>query len=74
MGSSFGNFDLASYNTLRDVGRQNLVNESSRTQAGIADRILAAQIAERELKNRLYGSSLLALSGGLAPRTNIYNR
>jgi hypothetical protein len=68
MGSSFGNADIANYNTTRDIGRQNLLSSGANTQANIASQILNAQIKEREQKNNLYGRALLALSGGLMPR------
>jgi hypothetical protein len=74
MGSSFGDQGLSSYDTMRGLGRQNLLTSGSQAQAGIANQILQAQIAEREQKNRLYGSALLALSGGLSPRVNITNQ
>jgi len=71
MGSSFGNFDLNSYNTLRDVGRQNLLSTGASTQANIASQILNAQIAQQKNKNDLYGRALLAMSGSLAPKNSI---
>lgn len=67
MGSSFGEHSLSSYNTLRDVGRSNLITGAAGTQANVANQILQAQVKERELKNNLYGRALLALSGALGP-------
>lgn len=68
LGSSFGNFDVASYNTLRDLGRQNLINQAVTPAAGIAGQILNANVAERALKNELYGRGLSALGLALSPR------
>ena len=65
MGSSFANQDLSSYDTLRDLGRSNLLTSGAGTQATVANMILQAQAKERELKNNLYGRALLALSGGM---------
>lgn len=65
-GSSFADHSMNSYNTLRDVGRSNLITGAAGTQANVASQILQAQIKEREAKNNLYGRALLALSGGLS--------
>lgn len=65
-GSSFGNFDLASYDTLRGLGRSQLVNQGVSTQAGIAGQILAGNLQSQSIKNNLLGSGLNAL--GLAAR------
>lgn len=70
-GSSFGNYDLASYDTLRGLGRQNLLTSGATSQAGIASQILNAEIAQQKNKNDLYGRALLALSGGLSPSRGI---
>lgn len=71
MGSSFGNQDLASYDLLRQAGRQNILTQGAQAQAGIGGQILDAQVKERLLKNDLYGRALLALSTGLnPPQTN----
>lgn len=67
MGSSFGNQDLASYDTLRGLGRSNLLTSGASTQAQIAKMISDAQIASQKNKTDLYGRALLALSGGLTP-------
>lgn len=67
MGSSFGNFDQESYDTLRGLGRSNLLTQGATSQATIAKQILDAQIAAQKNKTDLYGRSLLALSGGLNP-------
>lgn len=66
-GSSFGDQSLTNYNTFRDLGRQSLLNQGIGTQADIASKILSSDIAERQMKNDLYGRALLALSGGLSP-------
>lgn len=72
MGSSFGNQDLASYDFLRQAGRQNILTSGAQAQAGIGGQLLDAQVKERLLKNDLYGRALLALSTGLnPPQTNI---
>ncbi len=68
-GSSFGDQSLESYNTLRDLGRQNLLTGGATAQAGIANQILQAQTAQQKNKLDLYGRSLLALSGGLSPKS-----
>ena len=69
-GSSFGDQSLNNYNTFRDLGRSSLINQGIETQAGIAGQILNSDVASRQMKNDLYGRALLALSGGLAPRTS----
>ena len=69
-GSSFGDQSLTNYNTFRDLGRSSLINQGIGTQAGIAGQILNSDVASRQMKNDLYGRALLALSGGLAPRTS----
>lgn len=71
MGSSFANQDMSSYDTLRDLGRSNLLTSGAGQQASVANMIMQAQVKERELKNNLYGRALLALSGGISPRTGI---
>lgn len=67
MGSSFGYQDLNSYDTLRDLGRSNLLTQGAGTRANIASQILAAQEMAKKNKLDLYGRALLALSGGLNP-------
>jgi hypothetical protein len=67
-GSSFGDQSLTNFNTARDVGRNQLINQGVQTQAGLAGGIMDADFKSRQLKNDLYGRALLALSGGLAPR------
>ena len=67
MGSSFANQDISSYDTLRGLGRSNLLTSGAGAQADVASKILAAQAAARKDKFDLYGRSLLALSGGLNP-------
>ena len=69
-GSSFGDQSLTNYNTFRDLGRQSLINQGVGQQAGIAGQILSSDVASRQMKNDLYGRALLALSGGLSPRTS----
>jgi hypothetical protein len=61
MGSSFGNMDLTNFQTTRDLGRRSLVNQGLAVRGGLANNILEAQVKERQLKNQLYGTSLLAL-------------
>lgn len=61
MGSSFGNMDLTNFQTSRDLGRRSLVNQGLASRGGLASSILDAQVKERQLKNQLYGTSLLAL-------------
>jgi hypothetical protein len=61
MGSSFGNIDLTNFQTTRDLGRRSLVNQGLAVRGGLANNILEAQVKERQLKNQLYGTSLLAL-------------
>jgi hypothetical protein len=61
MGSSFGNMDLTNFQTTRDLGRRSLVNQGLAARGGLASSILDAQVKERQLKNQLYGTSLLAL-------------
>jgi len=68
MGSSFGNQDISSYDTMRGLGRQNLLTGGATAQANIGNQILQAQIAQQKNKNDLYGRALLALSGVGAPR------
>lgn len=70
MGSSFANQDLSSYDTLRGLGRQNLLTSGATSQASIANQILNAQIGQQKNKNDLYGRALLALSGGLGGAGN----
>jgi hypothetical protein len=66
-GSSFGNFDLAGYNTLRDIGRQNLINQGIAGQAGIANSILHAQQVAAQNKTNILtaglGATGMALGG-----------
>jgi hypothetical protein len=69
-GSSFGDQSLTNFNTARDLGRASLINQGVGTQAGIAGQILGADVSSQQMKNDLYGRALLALSGGLAPRTS----
>lgn len=66
-GSSFGDQSLTNFNTARDLGRAQLINQGVGTQAGIAGQILASNVASQQQKNELYGRALLALSGGLSP-------
>lgn len=70
MGSSFANQDLSSFDTLRELGRQNLLTQGVGQQADIASRILTAKELANKNKLDLYGRSLLALSGGLSPAKN----
>lgn len=61
MGSSFGNMDIANFNTARDLGRRSLINHGLTGRGDVAKSILDAEIKQRALKNQLYGTSLLAL-------------
>jgi hypothetical protein len=70
MGSSFGNMDLTNFQTTRDLGRRSLVNQGLAVRGGLANNILEAQVKERQLKNQLYGTSLLALGNVFGGRNN----
>lgn len=70
MGSSFGQADVSNYNLMRELGRGALIQQGLGQQAGVANDIVNAQAKDRALKNQLYGSALLALSGALTPRTS----
>ena len=61
MGSSFGNMDMTNFNTTRDLGRRSLVNTGIAARGDMAKALLDAEFKERQLKNNLYGTSLLAL-------------
>lgn len=61
MGSSFGNMDIANFDTNRELGRGALVSQASLGGADIANKILQAQIQQRQLQNQMYGSALYAL-------------
>lgn len=67
-GSSFGDQSLASFGTIRDLGRSALLNQGLRGQADIASKMLDAQAKQRASQNQLYGSALYALGGALSPR------
>ena len=67
-GSSFGEADITNFNTTRDLGRRSLINQGLGTKVDIEKAIIDAQAKDRALKNQLYGSALLALSGSLTPR------
>jgi hypothetical protein len=73
MGSSFGNFDLGSYDTLRGLGRSGIVGQGLTQQAGIANNILQAQVQERALKNQLYGRAFDVLGRGVNPGPTLYS-
>lgn len=68
-GSSFGDQSLTNFNTFRDLGRRSLIDQGLSSQAGVAGQILSADVESRKSKNDLYGRALLALAGGLSPRT-----
>jgi hypothetical protein len=70
MGSSFGNADITNFNTTRDLGRQSLINQGLGQRAGIAGQILDADVKARQMKNQLYGSSLLALGNVFGGRSS----
>jgi hypothetical protein len=61
MGSSFGNMDITNFNTNRELGRGALISQASLGGADIAQKILQAQIQERQLRNQMYGSALYSL-------------
>lgn len=60
-GSSFGNMDVMNFNTNRELGRGALISQASLGGADIAQKILQAQIQERQLRNQMYGSALYSL-------------
>lgn len=68
-GSSFGNFDQASYDTMRGLGRSQLINQGAGTQAGIYGLINSAQLQAQQQRNQLLGSGLNAL--GIMNRPNV---
>lgn len=70
MGSSFGNNDLTNFNTTRDLGRSALVNQGMGQRADIAKSIMDANFKSQQLKNNLYGSSLLALGNVFGGRSS----
>ena len=70
-GSSFGDQSLASFNTIRDLGRNALLNQGLAGQADVAAKMVDAQAKQRAAQNQLYGSALYALGGALSPRTGI---
>jgi hypothetical protein len=61
MGSSFGNMDITNFNTNRELGRGALISQASLGGADIAQKILQAQVQERQLRNQMYGGALAAL-------------
>lgn len=69
-GSSFGNADMTSFDTTRDLGRSQLIQGGLGTQAQIAGTSLNAKIASQKNQNDLYGRSLLALGSVFAPKSN----
>jgi hypothetical protein len=73
MGSSFANQDISSYDTMRGLGRQNLLTSGATAQANIGKQILDSQVAQQKNKNDLYGRALLALSGVGAPPSPFAN-
>ena len=72
MGSSFGNFDLSSYDTLRQLGRSSLLGQGLGAQTGIANTLLNADVQSRALKNDLYGRAFDLFGRGLAPVPTLY--
>lgn len=72
MGSSFGNFDLGSYDALRDLGRSSLLGQNLTARTGIANDLLRAQQQEQALKNQLYGRAFDVLGRGLSPGPTLY--
>lgn len=64
-GSSFGDQSIVTQNTIRDLGRQALINQGLGGQADIAAKMLDAQAKERLAKNQLYGSALYSLGSAL---------
>lgn len=67
-GSSFGDQSIATQNTVRDLGRNALINQGLGGQAEIAAKMLDAQAKERAARNQLYGSALYSLGSALSPR------
>lgn len=70
MGSSFGDQSLTNFNTTRDLGRSTLLNQGIGQQADIAKNIADMNFKSRQLKNQLYGSSLLALGNVFGGRSS----
>lgn len=70
LGSSFGNMDMTNFNTTRELGRNSLINQGIGQRAQIAQNILGADVKSRQLKNQLYGSSLLALGNVFGGRSS----
>lgn len=70
LGSSFGNMDITNFNTTRELGRNSLINQGLGQKAQIATNILDADVKARQLKNQLYGSSLLALGNVFGGRSS----
>lgn len=65
LGSSFGNMDIANYDTSRELGRQSLINQGVGVSGGLASTILDAQIKQQQQKNDLYGRALYGLGGAI---------
>lgn len=61
-GSSFGNMDLTNYGMVRDVGRQQLINDATMKRAGIAESLLGNDRATAALNLQ-----------GINTRTNLAN-
>lgn len=72
MGSSFGNFDINSFNTNREIGRNALINQGVGTAGNLANMILDAQVKGRAVKNDLIGRSLAGLGSALSPKQTIF--
>lgn len=68
-GSSFGNYDINSFNTNRELGREALINQSVGNSANIANMILNADIKNRAIKNDLIGRALSGVGGSLASKS-----
>jgi hypothetical protein len=64
-GSSIAQNDWMQFNTLREMGRGNLLSQGAESQSRIAGDILKAQQAAQKSKFDLYSRSLLALTGSI---------
>jgi len=72
-GSSFANMDVGNFNTLRDIGRQQLINNAVVPQAGIANQIMQGQLTNQKLKTDLYGRGLQSLGVALGSKDSSLN-
>jgi hypothetical protein len=68
-GSSFANFDNASYNTLRELGRQDLLNKNVGVAGSLANSITSTDIAKAQMQMDLLGRALGAAGWALGGRS-----